>query len=259
MPRKKIPHFRFYIDDFMNGTKGMSSAEVGDYVRMLAHLYDQGGRAPYEPDKLRHPLGCSRQVDAAAKIRRLIDLGKLFVDEQGYLHNGRTDKEVSKRRHWQDAHPLTGVTTPLPPHLPPSNSAKKPMKSMGAGTLVRATPYPVSKSSLSVPSFTPKNGNGSAPAAAGSLGLEGRSPQPPTAKGRAPPPEKEWPPPSALIGKVYPNGKAAAKQNPKPGNGTQPGRHRRRPRATAKPGRAAEDKPGAQKGTEAETPHPRRS
>jgi uncharacterized protein YdaU (DUF1376 family) len=123
------------------------------------------------------------------------------------------------------------------------------------GMHARATPNPNNnKPSMVAPSFTPKNGNGSALQADGALGLGGRAPQP---NGRAPPPDKEWPPPSHLKERIY--GKAAAKPKPKPGNGTQPGRNRRRPRQTAPPGRAAEDKPGAQKGAENEGPHPRRS
>jgi hypothetical protein len=256
MSRKKIPHFRFYPTDFLDGTHSMTASEVGDYVRILAWLYDQDGSVLYQPQVLRFLLRCVRSVDADKRVRRLIALGKLSLDANGFLRNGRVEKELQKRRDWQEKHPEMRPQTPGVSALkPPATSAKKPMKTMGAGTLARASPWSNLNLSKLVPSFHAREPtNGSALQADGARGLEGRAPQP---NGRAPPPDKEWPPPSHLKERVY--GKTAAKPNPKPGNGTQPGRHRRRPRKAAPSSRAAEDKPGAQKGAENESPHPRRS
>src|SRR5262245_43485019 len=102
---KKIPHFRLYIDDFMSGTAGMTAAEVGDYIRRLCAIYDNDGRIQNDPYMLRFAMRYSRVSDVVAKVQRLIDLGKLSIDADGYLHNGRADHEVEKRHEWRERHP----------------------------------------------------------------------------------------------------------------------------------------------------------
>jgi len=136
----------------------------------------------------------------------LIALGKLFVDGHNYLHNGRTDKEIEKREQWQDANRRNGIMAPLSPGSSPSTGQKKPMKTMGAGTLARAT-----SSGNSSDLFLPvtrarekRRDNGSA-AIGPSPAVEGRSGPTPIPDARRP--DKPWPPPSQLIPRVYPNGK----------------------------------------------------
>lgn len=97
MPRKKIPHFRLYIDDFLRGTITMTASEVGDYIRLLCVIYDQNNQVKNDAHVLRHFLGCNRPRETRIRIRRLIELGKLSVDKDGYLHNGRADLEIEKR------------------------------------------------------------------------------------------------------------------------------------------------------------------
>lgn len=147
MPRKKIPHFRFYPTDFLDGTHSMSASEVGDYVRILAWLYDQDGRVAYNPQALRFLLRCVRSIDADKRVRRLIDLGKLSIDADGFLHNGRVDKELQKRHDWQEKHPkIYRETPPQTPGVsaskPLSTSPKKQTKPTKAGTPARASPMP---------------------------------------------------------------------------------------------------------------------
>src|SRR5262245_45162487 len=105
MSRKKIPHFRFYIDDFLRGTSSMSASEVGNYVRLLCAIYDQDGRLENDPYALRHLLGVPRAVDAIKAVERLLWFGKLWVDPEGYLHNGRADEEIEKRHEFQIRNP----------------------------------------------------------------------------------------------------------------------------------------------------------
>jgi uncharacterized protein YdaU (DUF1376 family) len=253
MSRKKIPHFRLYIDDFLSGTKDMSAAVVGDYIRLLCAIYDQDGQLRFDPFALRHVLGCTRAVDVTQRVMRLVVIGKLNLSREGFLSNGRADRELEKRQEFQNENPAAkGAAKGAA--KPQVSYPKNPIKTNEA-VHPRAQSFPRNNFDMSLLGGRAReNGNGSAPASAGALGLEGRAPQPPIAKGGAPPPDRPWPPPSALLDKVYPNGKAA-----KPGNGTQPGRHRGRPRKTAAPKRAAEDKPGAQKGAEGKGADPRRT
>jgi uncharacterized protein YdaU (DUF1376 family) len=107
----KVPHFKFYVNDFMNGTAMMSNEEVGVYIRLLCVLYDQDGQVENDPGKLRHLLHCARTPEARRKIQRLIDLGKLSVDAEGLIHNGRADVEIEKRHISEPLRELKGAGT----------------------------------------------------------------------------------------------------------------------------------------------------
>jgi uncharacterized protein YdaU (DUF1376 family) len=208
MPRKKIPHFMLFYDDFMNGTKLMDRGEVGDYIRLLCQIYDEGGAIEFNPGLLRHVLQC-RAADVGKRIWRLVELGKLWIDDQQLIHNKRADSEIEGRDLWIGAKSieankkkiarLAATCAQLDANLS-ANTPQNAMNSMGVGT-PRARPVPVKKDSSSklAPSVQAREaGNGSALWADGALGLGGRAPQ-------------QWPPPSQLIPRVYPTGKAAAK------------------------------------------------
>jgi uncharacterized protein YdaU (DUF1376 family) len=91
------PFFKLYTSDFMAGTLSMTAAEVGDYIRLLCVLYDHDGQVKNDPYVLRHALRVSRIRDAKTRIGRLLELGKLSVDNLGNIHNGRTDEECGRR------------------------------------------------------------------------------------------------------------------------------------------------------------------
>jgi uncharacterized protein YdaU (DUF1376 family) len=91
--RARKPGFVLFIDDFLGGTIAMTAAEVGDYIRLLCNLYDKGGRIEANQDQLRHIFKC-RPQDVAKRLQRLIDLGKIFTDRTGLIHNGRVDREI---------------------------------------------------------------------------------------------------------------------------------------------------------------------
>jgi uncharacterized protein YdaU (DUF1376 family) len=185
MPRKKIPHFRFYPTDFLDGTKDMSAANVGDYIRLLCAIYDQDGRVLNDPYALRHLLGVPRAVDASKAVERLIWFGKLWVDSDGYLRNGRADEEIEKRHEFQTRNPAAkGAAKGAA--LGVTGTPKKRGKTKGAGTLARAFPNPKDKSSKEVPYLRAQDGDDSA-AMAGSPGCEGRSPAMPKNNGHDPP------------------------------------------------------------------------
>jgi uncharacterized protein YdaU (DUF1376 family) len=92
----RVSFFKFYTADFLDGTRFMPAIELADYIRLLALIYDRGGKVPNDPYVLRHLLLCTKAPDAARRIQRLVDLGKLSVDDAGYLHNGRADREIEK-------------------------------------------------------------------------------------------------------------------------------------------------------------------
>jgi hypothetical protein len=122
--RKKIPHFTFYGEDFLDGTRGMPSAEVGDYIRLLCMIYDADGRLRFEPYGMRSLLGCTRSIDVVQRVMRLVARGKLNLSADGYLTNGRATKEVEKRQKWQE---MSGAANPAA--NPAAKGAAKPQTS----------------------------------------------------------------------------------------------------------------------------------
>jgi uncharacterized protein YdaU (DUF1376 family) len=164
MSRKTIPHFRFYPRDFIEGVEGMERGEIGDYIRLLARLYECEGSLAFDIHKLRFLLDC-RPCDVAKRIRKLIDRGKLFIADDGTLHNSRVDDEMCLRANWRANHP----------QITPSASEEKSTKATRARY---ARPDSDTVYNLLLQSTTSPNGNGSA-ASLPSLGLGGRSGIPP--------------------------------------------------------------------------------
>lgn len=147
MARRRHPRFDFYPTNFLDGVRGMPPEEIGDYIRLICAIYDQGGTLENNPNKLRYLLEC-RKVDVAKRLQKLIDREKLYVDADGFLHNPRADKQM----RISPSSPSTSaqVTPQLALKLTPKR-AEKPHDSNGAGTPTRATPSP-SPDSLTNPS-----------------------------------------------------------------------------------------------------------
>jgi uncharacterized protein YdaU (DUF1376 family) len=188
MPRKKIPHFKLYIDDFMNGTKDMSDEQVGAYIRMLCQIYDDGGSSDFNPQKLKNVLRC-RPKDAEKKVWQLISLGKLFIDGNGQIHNGRADVEVEKRMLWMGRKSIAKqkrqkkIVGQMAAELAANEGKKWPeksMKSTGQSALATRDSHTSKDSSVMVaPSFHAKTGEDSASAPDDALCLGGSAPPSP--------------------------------------------------------------------------------
>jgi uncharacterized protein YdaU (DUF1376 family) len=188
MARKKIPHFKLYIDDFMNGTKDMSDEQVGIYIRMLCQIYDDGGATDFNPKKLKNVLHC-RPTDAEKKVRQLIGLGKLFIDDNGRIHNGRADEEVEKRSLWLGRKSLAQqkrkarIMAQMAAELAANEARKcpeKPTKTNGDGAYAtRDSRTSKDSSDMVAPSFHAKTGEDGASAPDVALCLKGSAPPSP--------------------------------------------------------------------------------
>lgn len=75
----KPPAFQFYADDFLAGTMGMTQAEVGAYIRLLAHQWSKG-TLPEDPERLRRLAG--------GKVTETV-LAKFVADGPGSICNPR--------------------------------------------------------------------------------------------------------------------------------------------------------------------------
>lgn len=93
---RKNRWFKFDIDAWFAGTKGLTARERGDYVNIIAALYDGDGEIPEDPERLRRILDLRNPADALAAVARLVARGKLTV-EGGVIRNRRVSVEVGRK------------------------------------------------------------------------------------------------------------------------------------------------------------------
>jgi uncharacterized protein YdaU (DUF1376 family) len=94
MPR--MPYFHCYPDDFLVGTQGLSDELGMAYFRIVMKIYSTGGSLPYDTEWLRHLLGKKDKRPVTRIVKELLALGKLRLDEEGRLMNGRAAQELGK-------------------------------------------------------------------------------------------------------------------------------------------------------------------
>lgn len=89
------PWFRFFPSDWLGGTRGMTAAEVGIYITLVAMMYDRGEPVPEDHKRLARVCGCT--VGAFKKtLDILIDEDKIRRVSDG-LWNKRAATEIEIR------------------------------------------------------------------------------------------------------------------------------------------------------------------
>lgn len=89
------PYFPFYASDWLAGTRGLTAAETGVYITLIALMYERDGILDIPRDRLPMLCGCNpRNFDRA--LGTLIGLGKIIETAEG-LTNNRVS-EVCKLR-----------------------------------------------------------------------------------------------------------------------------------------------------------------
>lgn len=94
------PWIRFFPSDWLAGTRGMTAAESGIYITLIAMMYERGGGVPNDPARLARLCGASNSAFRKA-LDTLLSEGKL-TDEDGLLVNNRVVEELSYSREKQD-------------------------------------------------------------------------------------------------------------------------------------------------------------
>lgn len=82
--KSKSPAFLFYSSDFLIGTSLLDNSEVGQYVRLLCHIHQQGHLTREE-------------VGTVVPLISPKVLAKFKIDDDGKYYNERLDEEISKR------------------------------------------------------------------------------------------------------------------------------------------------------------------
>jgi uncharacterized protein YdaU (DUF1376 family) len=129
--RGKAPAFQFYAKDFLDGTATMSNAEVGAYIRLLAHSWGNGA-LPREEYKLARLI-----VGSVREFRRVWSTlsPKWKLTETGWinerLEQQRRDLETFTRR--ASDHGKAGANARWGGHSPSnSNGHAQPVPNDGS-------------------------------------------------------------------------------------------------------------------------------
>ena len=92
------PWFRFFPSDWLSGTSGLSAAERGVYITLIAMMYDFGGPIKRDDERLARRCGLPI-VGFRRALQSLIDEGKINFDG-GDLSNERAKREVIERESY---------------------------------------------------------------------------------------------------------------------------------------------------------------
>lgn len=87
----KMPWVRFFASDWLAGTRGMSAAETGVYITLIATMYERQEPIPEDHSRLARLCGASNSVFKNA-LELLIDDEKI-IRVDGGLWNNRVEKE----------------------------------------------------------------------------------------------------------------------------------------------------------------------
>jgi len=90
------PWIKFYPADWLTGTRGMSAAEIGVYITLIAMMYEKG--AAIVPDVSRLARACGIPAASFSRILdTLIETRKLTQTDVG-LFNERVQSELATRQ-----------------------------------------------------------------------------------------------------------------------------------------------------------------
>jgi len=87
----EMPWVRFFPSDWLAGTRGMSAAETGIYITLVASMYERGEPIPEDHARLARLCGASNSTFKSA-LETLVSEGKIMRVEGG-LWNDRVEKE----------------------------------------------------------------------------------------------------------------------------------------------------------------------
>lgn len=92
----EAPWFKFYIADWLVGTRGLEMATIGVYITLLTMMYEKEAPLSEDTGKLARYLG-ARKPTIEKAIRLLIADGKIVQTKHG-LWNDRVQKEIENRK-----------------------------------------------------------------------------------------------------------------------------------------------------------------
>jgi uncharacterized protein YdaU (DUF1376 family) len=88
-----IVHIAFYPSDWLAGTRGMSDAETGVYITLIAKMYEMAGPIERDDQRLYRLCGCKSKASFLKSLEYLLSEGKI-IEQDGGLFNERVQKEI---------------------------------------------------------------------------------------------------------------------------------------------------------------------
>ena len=104
------PFVKFFVSDWLAGTRGLSAAETGVYITLIAMMYERGGPIEEDHRRLSRLCGCAKPTFSKI-IGTLADLGKISRAD-GRLKPQITDDGIAAPAF--DPNAYTAERTPLP-------------------------------------------------------------------------------------------------------------------------------------------------
>jgi uncharacterized protein YdaU (DUF1376 family) len=92
-----FPFVPFYPSDWLAGTRGLTAAETGVYITLVAMMYEREAPLDMPADRLARLCGCTVKAFCAARDTLLTE-GKLTLRDGG-LWNNRVEKECAARKN----------------------------------------------------------------------------------------------------------------------------------------------------------------
>jgi uncharacterized protein YdaU (DUF1376 family) len=91
-------YFKFNTADWLTGTSGLSAAERGVYITLLALIYDNDGPIVRDDGRLARKCGLPTMPFTRA-LDGLVGEGKIYIDGNGLLDNYRANQEIATRQN----------------------------------------------------------------------------------------------------------------------------------------------------------------
>lgn len=91
----ELPWFRFFPSDWLGGTRGMSAAETGIYITLIATMYERG--EPLQEDQARLSRLCGASISTFKKALDALVKDEKILRVSGGLWNERAGKELEIR------------------------------------------------------------------------------------------------------------------------------------------------------------------
>lgn len=88
-----IVYVPFYPSDWLAGTRGLSDAETGVYITLIARMYELAGPIERDDNRLSRLCGCKSKSGFVRALEYLISEGKI-VEVEGAIFNKRVEKEI---------------------------------------------------------------------------------------------------------------------------------------------------------------------
>lgn len=96
-----IIHIPFYPSDWLAGTLGLSDAEKGVYITLIARMYEMAAPIERNDDRLYRVCGSKSKASFVKSLDYLIDQGKIIVTEDG-LFNEKVAKVIKQTTEKSD-------------------------------------------------------------------------------------------------------------------------------------------------------------